>query len=111
MAWTPCTAPIVADVIRWKEPIWAAPRRKRGKPDRIGEQTLTAEVLAVGEYLQLHIRAVEKISLEEGASKPALTVKVGDTVKRKKSTIERGNTERLLWSEEDVRQKLTSSPA
>ena len=38
MSWTPCSQPIVADVIRWKEPIWAPPSRKRGKPDRIGEQ-------------------------------------------------------------------------
>lgn len=108
MAWTPCTAPIVADVIRWTEPIWSPPRKKRGKPDKIGEQILTAEVLAVGDFLQLHVRAVEKVFLEEGAGKHVLTVKTGDTIKRKKSTIERGKTERLLWSEESVRSRILS---
>lgn len=108
MAWVICAAPIVADVIRWSEPIWSPPRKKRGKPDKIGEQILTAEVLAVGEYFQLHVRAVEKVSLEEGAGKSTLTVKIGDTIKRKRATIERGNTERLLWSEESVRSKILS---
>ncbi|TAL35534.1 MAG: hypothetical protein EPN97_07095 [Alphaproteobacteria bacterium] len=100
--WTPCPSPAVADVIRWKEPIWAAPNKKRGKPDRIGEQMLTAEVKALGDFLQLHVRAVETLSLDEGAIAPP-GVKPGDSVRRKISTIERGECQRLLWPDEDAR--------
>ena len=102
MSWTPCPSPIVADVIRWKEPIWAAPTKKRGKPDKIGEQILTAEVKGLGDFLQLHVRAVEVLSLDAGAKAPP-GVNVGDNVRRKKSTIERGECQRLLWSDEGAR--------
>lgn len=93
MNWTPCANPAVADIIRWKEPVWAEPNKKRGKPDQIGEQLLTAEVKAVGDYLELHVRAVEVLSLDEG-KKDTAKVKAGDHVKRKKSTIERGDCHR-----------------
>jgi hypothetical protein len=91
--WTPCTSPAIADVIRWKEPIWAAPNKKRGKPDKIGEQLLTAEVKALGDVLELHIRAVEVLSLDAGAQAPP-GVKAGDNVRRKISTIERGECQK-----------------
>ena len=95
MKWTPCSAPIVADIIRWQEPIWAAPTQKRGKPDKIGEQILTAEVKALGDFLQLHIQTVEVLSLDEGAIPPP-GVKAGDHVRRKISTIERGDCHKGL---------------
>jgi hypothetical protein len=106
MKWISCTAPVVADVIRWKEPIWAPPHKKRGKPDKIGEQLLTAEVAAIGEFVELRVRAAEKLSLDQGAEKSALTVKEGDMIRRKQSTIDRGETERLLWSDEAARAAL-----
>lgn len=108
MTWTPCPSPITADVIRWKEPIWAAPNKKRGKPDKIGEQILTAEVKGLGDFLQLHVRAVEVLTLDAGAKAPP-GVKVGDNVRRKKSTIERGDCHRLLWSDESARAKVTAA--
>lgn len=91
--WTPCPSPVVADVIRWKEPIWAAPNKKRGKPDQIGEQILTAEVKALGDSLQLRVRTVETLSLDAGATAPP-GVKAGDNVRRKKSTLERGECQK-----------------
>lgn len=103
MNWIPCPSPIVADVIRWKEPIWAPPSRKRAKPDRIGEQLITAETIALGDYLQLHVRAAEQLSLKDGYETKVVKVKPGDNIKRKKSTIERGDCQRLLWSDEGAR--------
>ena len=93
MNWTPCPKPKAGDVIRWKEPLWAAPTKKRGKRDKIGEQILTAEVKALGDSLELHIRAAEVLSVDAGATPPP-GVKIGDTVRRKKSTIELGGAER-----------------
>lgn len=106
MPWTPCTAPIVADVIRWTEAIWSQPGKRNKKVERIGEQTLTAEVLELGEYIRLHVRAVEKVSVPDG--NVFLQLKTGEVIKRKKSTIERGKTERLLWSDESARKTITS---
>ncbi len=94
MNWTPCPKPKAGDVIRWKEPLWAAPTKKRGKRDKIGEQMLTAEVKTLGDSLELHVREVEILSVDEGAAAPP-GVKIGDTIRRKKSTIEMGETERM----------------
>ena len=99
MTWIPCPAPKVADVIRWKEPVWAAPTKKRGRPDAVGEQIVTAEVTALGDILQLNVRAVEVLSLDDGAAS-APGVKPGDSIRRKKSTLERGECQRLISSVE-----------
>ena len=74
--------------IRWNEPIWAAPNKPRGKPDKIGEQRIEAEVIATGEVYELRVIAVEKLT---GADSEPLKVKTGDMIRRKPSTIERGN--------------------
>jgi hypothetical protein len=101
---------VVADVIRWVEPIWAPPRKKKDKPTKIGEQRISAEVIVLGSYMGLLVRAVERLSLiGQGADKNLPVIKVGDTIRRKKSTIDRGQTERLLWSEESVRDGLSLS--
>ena len=56
------------------------------------------------------VRAVERLSLiGQGADKNLPVIKIGDTSRRKKSTIDRGQTERLLWSDESVRAKLLVS--
>ena len=91
MNWTPCTAPVTADVIRWTEPIFAPPNKKRGLPDKIGEQRLIAEVVGVGDYLQLAVRSAEKVSLDDESMDVTLTVKPGDSIRRKTSTIEKGD--------------------
>lgn len=102
MAWTSCNTPLVADVIRWKEPIWVKGGKRNSKPQKIGEQVVTAEVMALGDYLQLHIRAVDVLSIEI-TKRPPPKLTVGDNIKRKKTTIARGNCERLLWSDETAR--------
>ena len=93
MNWTPCPAPAVGDTIRWKEPVWAAPTQKRGKPDQIGEQMLTAQVVSIGDVVGLQVKTVEVLSLNPGAQPPA-GVKPGDHVRRKPSTIERGECQK-----------------
>lgn len=86
--WKPCTDPQISSVIRWEEPIWAAPNKPRGKPDKIGEQRIEAEIINDGDVYELRVIAVEKIS---GPEAEPLKVKQGDMIRRKPSTIERGN--------------------
>jgi hypothetical protein len=93
MNWIPCPSPRLADVIRWTEPVWAPPTKKRGKPDAIGEQAVTAEVKAVGEVYELAVLEVEVLALDVEAA-PEGGVKPGDTIRRKKSTLERGECHR-----------------
>jgi hypothetical protein len=85
------------------------PRKKKGKPLRVGEQRISAEVLVLGSTVELLVRAVEKLSMQEWAGKNIPILKIGTTIRRKKSTIDRGKTERLLWSEESVRAGLLVS--
>ena len=90
MNWIPHDTPAVADIIRWNEPVWAAPTKKRGKPDKIGEQQVTATVTAVGDVIELQVQAVAVLSLDEGVTPPP-GVQVGDNLRRKPSTISRGD--------------------
>ena len=89
--WEFCANPKKNDTIKWDEPIWAKPNKPRGKRDKIGEQTVTAKVLENGETMDLEVMAVEKShEVEE------LTVKTGDKIKRKKSSLEKGDCHRLV---------------
>jgi hypothetical protein len=90
--WVPCPKPETGDVIRWDEPLWAEPNKPRGKPDKIGEQRLTARVLFIGDFLELEVLGVEKIS----AGAAALKVKLGDRIRRKFSTIALGKCHKNL---------------
>jgi hypothetical protein len=84
--WTPCPKPAAGDIIRWDEPLWAAPNKPRGKPDKIGEQRITAKVAATGELLTLEVIEAEKLA----GGDAALKVKAGDSIRRRQSTITQG---------------------
>ena len=102
--WIPCSDPVPADVIRWNEPIWSPIKKKRGKPDKIGEQTLTAEIISISESFALYVHTVEEIPDKGKFKFKELAVKPGDKIKRKNSSIlEHGDCHRLLWKDEDAR--------
>lgn len=84
--WALCQKPETGDIIRWNEPLWAAPNKPRGKPDKIGEQQITAQLMVTGGLLELKVLSVEKLSTGEAP----LKVKEGDDIRRKKTTIEQG---------------------
>ena len=60
--WAPCSNPEVNDTLRWKEPIWAAPNKPRGKPDKIGEQEIVAQLTEVQDFLQFNVISIKKLS-------------------------------------------------
>lgn len=90
--WIACKDPQVGDVLRWKEPIWAAPSKPRGKPDQIGEQAISAEVSAIGETIELIVHSAKKIS--EGDI--AMKVKAGDLIRRKPGSLVKGQCQKLV---------------
>lgn len=97
MAWKPCTHPKVGDTLMWNEPLWAAPNKKRGKPDQIGQQMLIAEVVEAADPVVLRVVEIEILNIDEGAEAPKDGeggVKAGDTIRRKLSSLERGDCQK-----------------
>jgi hypothetical protein len=99
---------ISADVLRWSEPVWKPRRSKKAKPLKIGIRQITAEVLKDEDgWVQLLV--LENSVIENNSIKPIPSLKKGAELKRKRATLEKGNPERLLWSDESARAVLAPS--
>jgi hypothetical protein len=95
---------IAADVIRWKEGVYAHRRGRNAKAPRLGDRLVTAEVLQGADadgWVQLLVRKCE-ILLEISIIKPPLIAEKTQ-IRRALKTIMRGKPERLLWSDESAR--------
>ena len=95
-----------SDVVEWVEAIWSPNKtRKRKKSRPWGKQKVVAQIGAIdSEFVKLTILKAHIIENIIGSElRPH---KVGSTITKKRSTLLRGETERLLWSEEDVRKAL-----
>lgn len=90
--WTPCTNPEIGDTLKWNEPLWAAPNKPRGKRDKIGEQEIIAKLITINDVLEFEVMSVRKISSDDSP----LSVQENDRVKRKKSSIEKGDCQKLV---------------
>jgi hypothetical protein len=95
---------VESDVLKWKEALWA-PKRRRKQRHPWGEQEVTGQITAIdGDYISLKVMKAEITKSNVAADlKPH---KVGAIIRKKRSTLLRGSTERLNWSEEDVRAAL-----
>jgi hypothetical protein len=106
--WIPCGGGFIeADVIRWKEGVFAKPGRRSKRAINIGDLLVIAEVLRDAEedgWVYLLIRGCEVVS--EKTVKKIERLKNGMEVKRQRSTIMRGKPERLRWSDEGARALL-----
>lgn len=107
--WVPCGGDFIeADVIRWKEAAWEQRRRRRGRAVNAGERMVVAEVIRdrPDGWVELLIRDSSVLSEKKGW---VLRPLPKDTqARRRRRTLERGNPERLLWSDESVRATLGS---
>lgn len=98
------------DVVEWVEAIWSPNKsRKRKKSRPWGKQKVVAQIVHIeGDFVKL---TVLKAHITENIIGSELRPhKVGSTITKKRSTLLRGETERLLWSEEDVRAALLAQP-
>jgi hypothetical protein len=96
---------IHADVIRWTEAVWKERRSKKAKPVKIGTRQITAEVLK-DEDGWVTLLILQNALTEDKSFKPIPPLKTGIEIKRKRPTLEKGNPERLLWSDESAREVL-----
>lgn len=95
-----------SDVVEWVEAIWSPNKSRRRKKSRPwGKQKVVAQITSIeGDYMKL---AVLKASvIENNVGTELRPHKAGTTITKKRSTLIRGNPERLLWSEEEVRIAL-----
>lgn len=109
--WTPLTDdPIVSDVIRWSEPIFAPMKPgQRGKAKAIGQQMVAGEILSLaGEAPLIFVMEAEQLSSVSGSRFKELPVKVGTKIKRRYATILEGDCHRLLWKDEGARDFIIS---
>ncbi len=90
--WTPCTIFTVGDTLKWIEPLWAPPNKPRGKRDKIGEQEVTAKLITKTNILELEVIELENKSTNSNSK---ITIKEGDIIKRKMSSIEKSNCYKL----------------
>ncbi len=90
--WTPCAQLQIGDTLKWSEPLWAAPNKPRGKRDKIGEQEIIAQLMVVGDLLEFKVINVKKTSDGEAP----ITVKENDDIRRKASSLEKGNCHKLV---------------
>lgn len=106
MKWTQSGEFVESDVIEWTEAIWPTNHARRQKKSRPwGKQKITAQITAIdGDFVKL---TVLKSAITENIIGSELRpYKVGTTITKKRQTLLRGEPERLLWSEEDVRKAL-----
>jgi hypothetical protein len=94
--WVSCSSPVVSDTIRWREPLWDKPNKPRGKPDKIGEQMVTAKLLVLGDLVELQVIEVRRLSLIAGAKDEPSKIKKDDMIRRRVSSIQSGDCQKLL---------------
>jgi hypothetical protein len=103
---------IEADVIRWKEPVFK--NRRHGRPARLGERLVTAEVLrddGGNGWVDLLVRRSEVLSPAPGRNPCDVLLPEKDTeTRRRRGTILKGDAERLEWSDESARASVAGQP-
>ncbi len=92
--WVPCDKPSVNDVLRWTEPMWAKPKKARGKRDKTGEQQVVAKLTAKGRDLfELTVISVKKLS-----GHGYVIMNEGDEIRRKKTSLDMGECHKQTCS-------------
>ncbi len=112
MKWLSCgTDCIVADVIRWREPVWKPqPRTSKKKPTMIGHRVVTGQVVKIDRAGWVHIE-VGACTVEPSPHwlRPLYPLQAGETVRRQRTKIGQGKVDRLLWSDETARAAIVGS--
>ncbi len=100
---------VESDVVEWVEAIWSPNKFKKRKSRPWGKQKIVAQIAHIeGDFVKLTV--LKAAVIENIIGSELRPHKVGTTITKKRSTLLRGNPERLLWSEEDVRAALLEQP-
>ena len=108
MAWRKSDGFVEGDVVKWSEAIWSPNNRRRRKVANRkpwGKQEVTAQVVGMDEDF-ISLKVLKAKITESNVGTVLIPHKAGTTIKKKRQTLLRGQPERLLWSEEEVRNTL-----
>ncbi len=88
---------VESDVVEWTEAIWPPSHNRRRKKSRPwGKQKIVAQITATdGDFIKLII--LKSAITENIIGSDLKPHKVGSTITKKRSTLLRGEPERLLW--------------
>lgn len=97
---------VESDVVEWVEAIWSPNKSRRKKKSQPwGKQKVVAQIASIeGEFVKLTV--LKAAVIENIVGSELRPHKIGSTITKKRATLLRGEPERLLWSEEDVRAAL-----
>lgn len=101
---------IAADVVRWKEGVFERRGPKGRRVVKAGDRVMTAEVLKEADrdgWVLLKVVGCA-VGVSRIHRRELIPVKAGTEIKRAYKTIVKGNPERLLWSDENVRGMVSS---
>lgn len=104
--WIDCGGDLgIGDVVRWTEKVWYKPRRGRSsKAMGVAEQVVTAQVQKWhGDWIYLEV--MRCLSGESWYALGIEPLKGGDIIKRKRSTIARGDAQKLVEPERPPKGK------
>ena len=111
--WVECDGNYVdGDVRRWNQAIWSdeGPRRsKKKKVTKLGERRLTAEFLAEDGKGCVRMSVLKDEIVSNIYEIPLKLLKKGTVIVRKRTTINKGKPERLLWTDETARSWATAA--
>jgi hypothetical protein len=97
--WISCRGNVIAgDVVRWIEPIWKEKGKGKQKLVKIGVRHMTAAVTRLESRDWVHLSVLKCVIKDIQQAKPLEPLRNGEAVKRKRSTLERGDAERLPWT-------------
>ncbi len=109
--WIKCGADYIAgDVLGWTEAVWLEPKRKtrKRKATKAGERRVIAAVLTLDGRGYVRLSVIEDKITENKFEMPLKALKRHEVIVRKRATIERGNPERLKWTDETARPHAVS---
>jgi len=100
--WIPCGGKvIVGDVACWPEPIWKEKGKRKKTLVQIGVRLMTASVTRLEGKDWVHLSVLECVIKDIQQPKPLAPLRKGEALKRKRSTLERGQAHRLAWAGAD----------
>ncbi len=98
MVWKKSRDFVESDVVEWVEAIWSANKshRRKTKSRPWGKQKVVAQIASVeGDFIKLTV--LKAAVIENNIGSDLRPHKVGTTITKKRSTLLRGNPERLHW--------------
>jgi hypothetical protein len=100
--WILCGGKVIAgDVVCWPEPIWKQKGKRKKTLVQIGVRLVTASVSRLEGKEWVHLSVMNCVIKDIQQARPLSPLRKGEALKRKRSTLERGEAHRLAWAGAD----------